>query len=507
MNAQFEALFARVGGVRNALTALVGLALAGGILWISRIAAQPAWVPAETGIEIESASALTERLDRAGIAYRLDRGGQEILVAEADLARARVTLSKDGKPGTSGGWGIFDKNNGLASDFVTRTNFRRAIEGELSRTIGQMRGVKSARVSVAMPEQAAFRRSDDRPVTASVVMALDAGITVKPETVQGITHLVAASVGSMQPEDVSVIDETGRLLTEPRDRGQFGSSNRQLRLQEETESYLKAKATAIVEQFVGLGNANVTVNAAMNFTKVDRTTQTVDPEKAALATEQKAEIVPGAQGGAGSTNVANAYENTKSTETVQGAVGVVSRLSVAVLVSDRRLPAQPGDSVPRFAKRTTAELAQLTTLVRDAVGIDSARGDRITVASTTFETSSVNAETPIAASDLFMKVQQWQRPGVSLLGLVFAFVLAFMGIKSLSSGARVLPSGAHALGAGSATAMLSSGGHGAMAQLSAPQAYMLPAAVPGMRDQVVAGVERDPEAAARVLKSWIAEKN
>ncbi len=503
MNAQFEALAARIGGVRNALTALIGIALAGGILWVSRVASTPAWVPAETGIELESASALTERLDRAGIAYRLDRGGAEILVAEADLARARVTLSKDGKPGTSGGWGIFDKNNGLASDFVTRTNFRRAIEGELSRTIGQMRGVRSARVSVAMPEQAAFRRTDDRPITASVVMALDAGTTVKPETVQGITHLVAASVGSMQPEDVSVLDETGRLLTEPRDHGQFGASNKQLRLQEETEGYLTSKATAIVEQFVGQGNAHVTVNAAMNFTRVDRTTQSVDPDKAALSTEQKAEIVPGAQGGAGSTNVANAYENSKSTEVVQGAVGTVTRLSVSVLVADKRLPSAAGDSAPKFAKRTPEELTQLTALVRDAVGIDSTRGDRITVESTTFETPVAVGEAPAPPGDLFMKVQQWQRPGVSLLGLVFAFVIAFMALKTLKDApmpmVASLPSGM------TASALMSSQ---PMTQMKdSPQApYVLPAATPGVREQVIAGVERDPDAAARVLKSWMAEK-
>ncbi|MBI3792867.1 MAG: flagellar M-ring protein FliF [Gemmatimonadetes bacterium] len=507
MNSQLDALFARVGGVRNVLIALAGLALAGGVLWVSRVASSPAMVAAETGIDIESASALGERLKQAGIPFDLANGGRDILVAEPDLARARVAINKDGKPGASGGWNIFDKNTGIASDFVTRTNFRRAMEGELARTIGEMRGVRSARVSIAMPEQAAFRRTDDRPVTASVVMTLAAGTTVKPETVQGITHLIASSVGSMSPEDVSVLDETGRLLTEPRDRGEFGASNRQLRLQQETESYLSAKATRLVEQFVGPGNAQVTVNAAMNFTKVDRTVQSVDPEKAALSTEQKAEIIPGAQGGAGSTNVANAYENSKSTEVVQGAVGTVSRLSVAVLVADKRLPSAAGDSVPRFAKRTPEELAQLTTLVRDAVGIDSTRGDRLTVESTTFETPVAIGDVPVARGDLLASVQRWQRPGVSVLGLVFAFVLAFMALKSLKS-APVYASAPPALASGqmAMSAAIGAGAGAMQPQVAAPQPFILPSAVPGVRDQVAASVERDPDAAARVLKSWIAEK-
>jgi flagellar M-ring protein FliF len=309
----------------------------------------------------------------------------------------------------------------------------------------------------------------------------------------------------MSPEDVSVLDETGRLLTEPRDRGEFGASNRQLRLQQETESYISAKATAIVEQFVGQGNSHVTVNAAMNFTKVDRTVQSVDPEKAALSTEQKAEIVPGAQGGAGSTNVANAYENSKSTEVVQGAVGTISRLSVAVLVADKRLPSQAGDSIPKFAKRTPEELAQLTALVRDAVGIDSVRGDRLTVQSSTMETPVLLGEAPVARTDMLQTVQRWQRPGVSVLGLVFAFVLAFMALKSLKAAPSAAPAmNALAAGQASMTAALSPGMM--QAQMPAPQPFILPSAVPGVREAVSASVERDPDAAARVLKNWIAEK-
>jgi flagellar M-ring protein FliF len=507
MSAQLEALFARVGGVRNVLIALAGLALAGGVLWVSRMASQPTMVAAEAGVDIEAANALVERLRQAGIPFELANGGRDIMVSEADLARARVAINKDGKPGSSSGWNIFDKNNGLASDFVTRTNFRRAMEGELARTISEMRGVQTARVSIAMPEQAAFRRSDDKPITASVIMTAVPGGIIKPETVQGVTHLIAASVGAMSPEDVSVIDATGRLLTEPHERGEFGASNRQLRLQQEYEAHLQNKAEQLAEQFVGTGMAKVSVAATMNFTKVDRTVQTVDPDKQALATEQKAEIVPGAQGGAGSTNMSNQYQNSTETQVIQGAVGTVAKLTVAVLVADKRLPSQQGDSVPRFAKRTPEEIAALTALVRDAVGIDSARGDRLTVESTQFEPPVAVGELP-AATDVLQKVQRWQRPGLSLIGMLAAIAIAFMALKSLKAAAPAAPVATMALAAPAPAVALAAGPPPmvAMPAIPQPQPFVLPAAVPGVRDAVAASVESDPDAAARVLKSWIAEK-
>jgi flagellar M-ring protein FliF len=263
---------------------------------------------------------------------------------------------------------------------------------------------------------------------------------------------------------------------------------------------------------VGPGNARVRVTASVNFDRVERTTQTVDPSKQALTTETKAEIIPGAQGGAASNNTANSYENTKSTETYAGAVGGVRRLTVAVLVNDRRLPAANGaDTVARFAPRTAAELANIESLVRSAVGADSARGDVITVVSQSFAVLPVvnpvdETEAPVG---MMTRVQQLQRPLLSALGILAVVIVGFITLRALGSAS------------------------GAAAQLKAPSipsSNLLPAPVAStpapavivapprpqariefsqadtqVRDKVLSTVQQNPDAAVRLVKSWIKE--
>lgn len=146
----------KLGGPRRIMIGAVGLIVAGVILVISRVATEPNWVPAVTGVPLQSASELTDRLDQAAIKYKLDRGGAEILVAQADLARARVTLAKDGLPGGNRpGLEIFDRPSWGWNDFTQRVNYRRALEGELERTIGRMRGIERAEVHIAISDQGA----------------------------------------------------------------------------------------------------------------------------------------------------------------------------------------------------------------------------------------------------------------------------------------------------------------------------------------------------------------
>ena len=387
-------LLARLGGPKRVTMAAIGIGAAAAILLLSRAATAPTWVPAISNVPLESSAALAERLDRAGIRYKLDKGGAEILVAQEDMARARVTLAKDGIPGGNRpGLELFDRPSWGWNDFTQRVNYRRALEGELERTIGGMRGVKRAEVHLALQEQAAFRRPDEKSATASVLVALEAGTSLRPEVVQGIAHLVSASVDGLGPENVSIHDESGRMWSEPNDKGLGAASSRQLRQQQDIERYLEQKAEGIVGGIVGAGNARVQVAAKMNFDRLERTTQSVDPEKQALASEQKAEIVPGAQGGAGSTNVANSYENSKSTEVFSSAAGTVTHLSVAVVVNDKRVPSTgPTDTIPKFQARTPDELKRIEVLVRNAVGIDSLRGDALSIVSVPMEAPRLSAE-------------------------------------------------------------------------------------------------------------------
>ncbi|MBI3568650.1 MAG: flagellar M-ring protein FliF [Gemmatimonadetes bacterium] len=504
-------LLDRIGGARRLAIAAVGLGVAALILVASRVATAPNMVPAITNVPLQSASDLADRLDQAGIKYKLDQGGAEILVAETDLARARVALAKDGLPGGNRpGLELFDRPSWGWNDFTQRVNYRRALEGELERTIGHMRGVERAEVHLAISEQPAFRRADDRPATASVVIALKNGGAPAPEVVAGIAHLVSSSVDGLAADNVSIHDDAGRQWSEPNDGGTpAGLSSRQLRVQQDVEKYLEKKAEDIISQIVGAGNAKVQVAAAINFDKVERTTQEVNPDKQALASEQKAEITPGAQGGAASTNIANSYENSKSTETFSGAIGNLKRLTVAVLVNDRRLPSTGvKDTVPKFQPRTAAELARIELLVRSAVGVDSARGDVINVASQQFETPKPVFE-PVPEPDLGQRVQEFQRPVLTGVGLLLAFVLALGAMRTLRTKGPLVAGAQPQLAiAGGAAAMPAMAPAQPPAQLRAPgpSRFEFPEADTELRDKVVATVSKDPDGAARLLKSWIKDE-
>jgi flagellar M-ring protein FliF len=159
----------RVGGPRRALILLVGLVVAAGILLVSRWATAPTWVPAFPEVPVEQAGKLTDKLAEAGVDFRLAHGGTSILVKSEELARARVTLARDGGMPNAGrpGLELFDQPSWGMTDFTQRINYRRALEGELERTIGKMQGVERAQVHVAMSETQAFRRSDRRSRRAS----------------------------------------------------------------------------------------------------------------------------------------------------------------------------------------------------------------------------------------------------------------------------------------------------------------------------------------------------
>ncbi|MFI5309602.1 MAG: flagellar basal-body MS-ring/collar protein FliF [Gemmatimonadales bacterium] len=506
----FTDLIERAGGPRRLTLIAIGLGASALILVASQLATAPNWVPALTNVPLQSASELADRLDQAGVKYKLERGGSEINVAEPDLARARVVLAKDGLPGGSRpGLELFDRPSWGWNDFTQRVNFRRALEGELERTIGRMRGIERAEVHLAISEQSAFRRADDHPATASVLLALKQGGTPGPEVVQGIAHLVSSSVDGLAPDNVSIHDETGRQWSEPNDGGSAaGLSSHQLRVQQDVEKYLEHKAEDLVAQMVGPNNARVQVAASLNFDKVERTTQAVDPDRQALASEQKAEITPGAQGGAASTNLANSYDNTKSTEVFTGASGTIRRLTVAVLVNDRLLPrANPKDTMPHYEARTAEELSRIEKLVRGAVGVDTVRGDAVSVVSLPFETPKVTVA-PEVKPDLGARVQQYQRPVFTGVGLIFAFILAVLALRPLRARGAQAPRMLEPalVAAGRAPAVLPAAS-AQVAALSVPAAskFVMPQANTEIRDRVVGTVSQNPESAARLVKNWIKE--
>ncbi len=490
-------LIERIGGPRRLLMVLVGLGAVALIWGISYWATAPSWVPLFHGLELKDAAAVTERLDEAGVKHRLERDGSLVLVREDDLARARVLLAQAGVPAAGRpGFELFDQPSWGMTDFTQRVNYRRALEGELERTIRKMQGVEGAEVHLALNESSVFRRAQDRPLEASVVLRLKPGLRASPELVEGVAFLVASSVDGLQSENVTVLDDSGRVLSAPAEaEGGAGLTLRQLKLRGEIERYLESKAEELLTHVVGRGNAQVRVAATLDLDRVDRTTESLDPDGPVATREARSAIVPGpGVAGAGQVVTETMYDLSRTVERVTAGVGAVKRLSIAVLVNDR-LVGTGADAY--YEPRTEQELARVEALVRNAVGLDPDRGDAISVVSVPFELGAPAAPEPGLGGwfgEVWPVVERVHRPAIALIGVLLAFLLASGIVRSLREPTPEAPA--------------------APEQVEAPEEVPALAAAESEEDAAAEAQERPqltgliverPELASRMLRAWLKE--
>lgn len=550
MNSLIDTIMGRLGGGRQAAIIGIGIVVTALVFGVSRWATAPTMVPLYADVPVEQVKAMTDKLTESGIAYELDRTGTTIMVASGDLARARVDLAagetpNSGRPGLE----LFDKPTWGMTDFTQKVNYRRALEGELERTIGKMKNVEGVKVHLAIEDEKVFK-DDERPSKASVTLTMNGGDRPTQETVQGIAQLVASSVGGLEPDNVTIVDERGQALTMQDEGSLTGLTSRQLKVQKEVETYMEEKANKLLSSLVGNGNARVQVAAVINFDKVERTVQAVDPEKQAMATEQKAEVTPSTpQQGAGYSTSATSYENTKSVESFSGAIGNVKKLTVAVLVADKvTFPAapapaaadtsKPADSTqaaaptaapePIITARTPEEIARIEALVRNALGVDSTRGDMISVVSAPFDmpAPTIAKDTAVAPQDIIGKIQANPKPVVAIaalvvlliLGLAAVFLLRPKKVKQIAEAPQpdALPPapGYAELPASTQMQMAMQGiTDGESDEDMDEETEMLeerraPIKLPPVpttpeREQAIATVEQRPDAALRVTRQWL----
>ncbi len=483
--------------------------LAGGIglvlLWgVYSWATGPSWVPAYTGLDLQDAARLTARLDEEGVPVRMERGGSEIQVPETDLVRARMALADEGLPNSGRpGFEIFDGASWGMTDFAQRVNYRRALEGELERTIKSMAGIESAKVHLAMQETSAFRRSGDNS-EASVVLTLRGSAEVSASMVRGITYLVASSVDRIASEHVTVVDAAGRVLSASYESDSRAAlTSRQLEAQRDVELHLETQAREMLDQVLGRGNVDVRVAATLNFDQIARTTAAINPDQQAILREDRAEIIPQeGSTGAASSQTSTTFDGTRSLEQVSQNGGAIERLTVAVLVNGRPVEV---DGTISFEALPAGELQQLEALVRGAVGFDATRGDDISVVNIPFTT---NPAVIIPPATLVQRILEWiqvlQKPVLALIGLILGFLVAMKLVRAV----REMPAPQPRLASRSAAGpQLGGSGDGAAFQPGAGQAF--PAESGGspsaMRDRIAASVVEDPGTAARAAGSWLKE--
>jgi len=500
-------------GTRRFL-ALGAIAAALVLLWVaSGWATGPTFVPLFRELEIGAVGAVTDALTKSAVPYRLEDGGTTVTVPQEEIARAKVLLAQEGLPGSGKpGLELFDKPTWGMTDFTQRITYRRALEGELARTIGALKGVEKAQVHLAIPEASALRKLE-KQAEAAVVVTLRPGVALGEEEVQGIAYIVSSSVEGLPSENVAVMDNSGRVLSVPASAGgaTYAGSTRQLDLQRNVELQLQDKAEQLLSTVVGAGKARVQVSAALNFDQIDRTTEQYDPEGQVLDTEQKSETAgdPAAGGSGSQTVISNAYANSKKLERRIAAVGSIDRLTVAVLVDDQAMTKQTRAT----AQSAEAVQASLQTLVGNALGLDSARGDRISVAAVPFEIQATAlaglVDTTTPPVPLAQRVQTYGRPGILLVGVLMAFALAWRLLKQPTGAAVPALAGAGApagalSGASAAAALEAGGAHGAP-QLYAGHQQAVSASLQ-LRARVQAESTDRPETAAQVIRAWMGDK-
>ncbi len=396
--------FKVVGAARFGVMAGVAAVLTAFFLYIAGAITEPPKTILFSGLESRDAAAVTGKLDAMAVKYDVKDGGT-ILVPADQVTRLRMALAQDNLPAAGVGYEIFDKSDAFGTTaFVQNINHLRALEGELSRSIQSIEGVSGARVHLVIPERQVFAREAQNP-SASVVLKtrgrMDRG------QVQAIQHMVAAAVASLSAERVAIVDDRGNLLAGGDNKG--GPNALARNQDEDTTNYensLRSRIEAIVTSVVGAGHVQVQVAANIDYNHTQITSETFDPDSKVVRSTQTVERnASDTNGGGSAVSVANAlpgggatgageagrntsgsteettnYEISKkvTTSTING--GDVKKLSVAVVVDGTTT----GEGAGTYKPRTEAEMAQITALVKSAMGFDQARGDQVQVTNMPF---------------------------------------------------------------------------------------------------------------------------
>ncbi len=509
---QLRELPSRLGApVKVALVlALVALAAAGAIF---SAASAEAYQYAFTNLTAEDGSEAAATLKTAGIPFRMEAGGSALAVPAAKVYDARLLLAAQGIPRGGGvGFELFDRGDLGVSEFTQRVNLRRAIEGELARTISRLSPVRAARVHVTMPEKSLFR-DEDRKASAAVVLSLQPGRSLDERELAGIRHLVASAVPGLSASAVTLVDGKGNVLSTD---GPWGEANA---YQRKLERDLETRVVDLLEQAVGSGAVVARVTASLDSSEVQTTAEAVDPDATALRSERKVSqqqqqdtqgpagvagaaanqpLVPLApapgtvnRGSSSTQDEIRNYDVSRTTTTTVHRLPRLKRLSVAILLDG--VGGKP---------RPEAEVARLGDLAKRALGFDQARGDEFDISSAPFtraEDAAPGAAAPAPAASRLPPLS-WLVGGGGLLAVAVVMLLLLGRRRRAEVAQPVLVPGA-------SVAQLEASLGAAAGSLAASRPAQPVFADPHreVRDRARALVQSDPARAAQILKAWMSE--
>lgn len=396
--------------------AAVLLATVAGVIFAVQQARQADFQVLYSHLSSEDSGAIIAYLKERKIPYRVDPLSGAVMVPFDQVYEVRLELAAKGLPqGGGAGFELFDKSKFGMSDFMQRVNYQRALQGELARTICKLEAVQECRVHLVLPEDSPFV-GGSRKGRASVVVKLEPGKRLGAEEVEAIVHLVSSAVEGLEPDDVTVIDSRGKLLSRKGGEPEVKLTAEQVEFQRQWERALEEKIVTLLEPVVGRGKVVAKVSSEMQWRRVEERRETYDPN-AVVRSKQLVEEgtsasptergVPGVAsnipgGGVPKETLVSNPSLRRKSETVNYEVGRVvtrtvepvarlKRLQVAVLVDGTYKEAEgeegEGGTGRVYVPRTPEEMAKIEEMVKRAVGFDPKRGDEITVVNLPFETS------------------------------------------------------------------------------------------------------------------------
>lgn len=360
---------------------------------------EPAYTTLYSNLPSNEASEVVTYLNNQKIGYKLENGGTSISVSKIDVYEVRLALAGKGIPSTGMiGYEIFDKNTIGMSEFMQKINFKRALEGEIARTIIQQDGIENARVHIVTPEKAVFK-NEQRDATASVVVKLRSGNTLSQNSILAITNLVASSVEGLDSKSVTIIDNKGRLLSKKSEDSELAiNSGKQYEIKSSIENYLAGKAQTILDKIVGYDNSDVKVNVDIDFKQIEKTLETIDPESQVAISEQFSKNTSSGKSLSDSNAVFSEstttnYELSKTIEHMIEGSGSINRITVAAVINGITKEVEVNGVTELVNEpRTDEQLQQLELLLRQSVGIDDTRNDVISIVSIPFENNRYEME-------------------------------------------------------------------------------------------------------------------
>lgn len=511
------------------IVAILGLAIGG--YFFATWASAPTYAPLYSNLSGTDASAIVDKLAADGTPYQITDGGGTIMVPRDQVYAERIKMSGAGLPAQSeAGYALLDKQDTMTSEFMQQVGYRRALEGELAKSIKSIDGVNSATVHLAIPKKDVFTDNQEK-TTASVLVAMSPTKKLSGEQAQAIVHLVSSSVEGLDPEQVTVVGSNGAVLSAVGQASAAGSDVRSRETQD-FESRMNTSLQRMLDQALGPNHAVVQVTADLDFDSTETKTQryVADPNTPPLSESRKEEsytgngtttggvlgpdniqVPGGAGGGAGEYNQTNETKNNAVgmvTETRKAAPGAVRKLAVAVLLDD--------------AVVAGGDVGRLQELLTSAAGLDTARGDTIAVTPMKFDGTTAKqiekdlAEAKKAEAD--ERLKSWIETGAVVAGVLLLLLFALISglrrnkkkkLRLTAEERRKLAEMQAAVEEAERRAALEqvTKEQAAAAALAAPTAAETKfAEIESRKREVVSLIERQPDEVAQLLRGWLADR-